>query len=191
MKYFYIFFFLIGLLINVKAQDSTSSKKIREFHMALSGFSNISTQIKYKTQIGAKRFFKVGLINLYYYENAVSNSGAANIKSRQFSAGLEVGLEFRTNLYNQFAFYHGPNMNFSYQGNETKTSSPYSSNGFSRYTVGIPYTLGLLFNIKNHFYFTAEINPGIYYSIQNNSNNSNFNVGFNNQLGSFALAYRL
>lgn len=183
--------FSLCLLFTASAQDSTSIKKIKEFHLAFSGFSNLSVQIKYKAQIKRKTFFKIGLINLSYSENS-SNNPTVPTKSRQYSGGVGIGLEFRSNLYKQFAFYHGPNVQAIYTGNEV-TQSPSGSKFYnSSTTIMIPYTLGLLFNIKGPFYFSAEINPGITYMTQNNFNgNTSFNVGLGNQFGTLSLAYRL
>lgn len=182
--------FTMTCLTGIYAQDSTSLKKIREFHLQFSGFQNISVQIKYKTQIGAKIFFKAGLIDLSFYQNETKSGQPTLTRTRQYSAGLELGIEFRTNLYKQFAFYHGPNIQFSYMGSETKTWFPDRTTGISMYSAGIPYTLGLLFNLKNHFYFSAEINPGIFYSTGTN-NFESISIGFNNRYGALSLAYRL
>lgn len=186
----YLVLFIVTTLMRVHAQDTTSMKKIKEFYLELSGFSNISVQIKYKTQIGAKTFFKAGLIDLSFYQNEIKSGPPILTRSRQYSGGVELGIEFRTNLYKQFAFYHGPNVQFSYQGTETTTWFPEKSTGSSMYRAGIPYTLGLLFNLKNHFYFSAEINPGIFYSTGTNNFDS-FGIGFNNRYGALSLAYRL
>jgi hypothetical protein len=189
----------------VISQDSIKPK-INEYYLGLAGFSPLSIQLKYKRQIKEKTFFKVGLIELFASTNATGFSSTSQFKTTfwRYSAGLEIGIEFRKLISNRFSLYHGPNINYSYSRDQSRVFSPVltqeqQKTSVTRNNFSLPYTLGLLFNITPNILISAEINPAISYaiidlkngqnpSVNNNEDYANFN--FSNRLGLLSIVYR-
>ncbi len=185
---------LVMSLGKVSAQDSTRGP-IREFHLALTDLSPLNIQIKYKVQLRQKMFFKVGLINLAYFNNYNNNAqGGTATRNVNYSAGALAGLEFRSNLYNRFAFFHGPNLSFSTVTYVVKTTPPFSgtqTRTSTTYTAGLPYTLGLQFHLRSNFYLAAEINPVLQYTHLGGTTRYD-NISFiATNAGMLSLVYRL
>jgi hypothetical protein len=189
----------------VISQDSIKPK-INEYYLGLAGFSPLSIQLKYKRQIKEKTFFKVGLIELFANTNsrAYSNSSQSKTNYWRYSAGLEIGIEFRKLISNRFSLYHGPNINYSYSRDQSRVFSPIltqeqQKTSITRNNFSLPYTLGILFNVTSNILISAEINPAISYAIvdlkngQNpsvNTNESYVNFNFSNRLGLLSIVYR-
>lgn len=99
-------------------------------------------------------------------------------ETSMYSAGLLFGLEFRSNLTDKFALFHGPNVSYIYFYQETETSDPLSTpeqrkSSVDRNRYSIPYTFGILFNLNSSILFSAQIDPNLYYSVNKNTNNAN------------------
>lgn len=173
------------------AQDTVKTKKIREYHLSVNDFSPLNVSIKYKRQLKNNTFFKVGLVNLSGNIAGTSNSGYYNTSA---SVGFLVGFEFRKPITDKFTFYHGINLGCSYHATvyETASKTLITENR----SLQVPYTLGLLFRLNDHFLLSAEINPGINFVHHGNYNGIsttyNFSSGLNfgTNYGHLALAYR-
>lgn len=183
------------------AQDSTKSEgKIREYSLALSNLSPLNVGIRYKKQLKDKTFFKIGLVNL----NASVNNWDPNLSTNfpyhiyNLSVGVEFGLEFRKSLTDNFTFFHGPNLNLSSASRFSKAKDPSAPltklKTISQiYNVGVPYSLGILLHLKGHFYMSAEINPGLFFTYTKLENGGEVyfpSIGFANSYGLISLVYR-
>lgn len=206
MKKLIILLFICSLTSSLFAQDTLKSR-IKEYYLTFADFSPLNLQLKYKRQIRKYSFFKIGLINL----SANGKSERTNISSVfptsyfVYSAGLEVGIEFRKYVNKRFSFYHGPNLSFSYNKNVTKVYNPLipsdqQKNTSQIYKGSIPYSLGILFNLNTNILVSAELNVSINYSYADNkfggnSQSSNvaqyYNIGFDNRLVLLSIVYRL
>jgi hypothetical protein len=194
---------LLLLTITGFGQDTATNKKIKEFYLGAGTFSPLAFHLKYKKQIGKRTFFKVGLIDLYGSTNlGQPHSSTPHITNRNFSAGLETGIEFRKPLSNRFTFFHGPSIRYIYSGRYTTTHDPTIPNNHqksenSNHAFGIPYALGLLFNITNNLLVAAEINPGLFGSVdysksagRSTSSSPYLSFGFDNRYVLLSVAYR-
>ena len=174
--------------------------------MTLADISPLSIQLKYKKQISDKMYFKLGLINLSYnYSTNYNESSSFPIDNEAYSAGIQIGLEFRKKLTNTFSFFHGPNIEYVYSNNTEINLNPstpvYKNKRITQNHIGqIPYTLGVLFNLNIHVLFAAEINPGIqfnfkesYYTGEYTDYKHSFSssLKFDNRLCLLSLVYRL
>lgn len=180
------------------AQDSSATaktstrKNITEFHFAVANINPVNVQIKYKEQIAKKTFFKLGLINMMYSQSHQHSPNGSWVRSSETSLGIEIGLEFRSNLNEAICFYHGPNVSLTNQSSVSRILIPAIVARQESYTLAIPYSLGMLIHLKNHFYFSGEINPGVSYMISRSGTYSEkITVGFTNNFALVALAYRL
>jgi hypothetical protein len=199
---------LISSTIPSFAQDTTKAdKKIREYALSLTSFSSMNVYIRYKRQIKGRTFFKVELINLSgsRSENKPEISSSYGSTQYNLSGGLQCGLEFRKSITNAFTFFHGPNIGLICFSNIAASDNPSipadETKSFSQnYSLGIPYSLGILFHLNNHFFMSAEINPavsatwGFHKNSQSPSdNNTQFTTsfGFANSYGLLSLIYRL
>lgn len=206
MKKLIILLFICSLTSSLFAQDTLKSR-IKEYYLTFADFSPLNLQLKYKRQISKNSFFKIGLINL----SANGKSERTNISNVfptsyfVYSAGLEVGIEFRKYVNKRFSFYHGPNLSFSYNKNVTKVYNPLipsdqQKNTSQIYKGSIPYSLGILFNLNTNILVSAELNVSINYSYADNKFGGNnqssnvaqyYNIGFDNRLVLLSIVYRL
>ena len=206
MKKLIILLFICSLSSSLFAQDTLKSR-IKEYYLTFADFSPLNLQLKYKRQISKNTFFKIGFINL----SANGKSEKTNISTVfptayfEYSAGLEIGIEFRKHLNKRFSFYHGPNLSFSYNKNVTKVYNPlipsYQQKNTSQiYKGSIPYSLGILFNLNTNILVSAELNVSINYSYADNKFGGNsqassvaqyYNIGFDNRLVLLSIVYRL
>ena len=183
------------------AQDSTKSEgKIREYVLTLSNIAPLNVGIRYKKQTREKTFFKVGLVNL---NGSISNmdpflSTYFPFKLYNFSVGFELGFEFRKSLNNSFTFFHGPNVTLATTQRFRKYKDPSASLNnmqtiYQSNNLGLTYTLGILLHLKGHFFMSAEINPGVFYTYSRQENTTDIHtqsIGFANSFGLISLVYR-
>lgn len=183
------------------AQDTTKVRtKVREVYFSVSPLS-YSSSFQFKKQIGKKIFYKVGLVKLS--ANSYTSFWAANKPSKTdgYTIGLGIGLEFRKSINDRFLFFNGPglvlsgnysksNYDFAYlrEGRDTKTGS-----------LEIPYTLGLLIKLKDNFFLSGEINPGLEFSYSfknsfnpkdNDSSSHSEKISVDTKSALLSLAYR-
>jgi hypothetical protein len=189
------------------AQDTTKTdKKIKEYVLSIGNIAPLNIAIRYKKQLKGRTFFKLDIINLSAgateYEPELSSSFGN--KEYHFSAGVQCGLEFRKSMTSDFTFFHGPNIGLTYYTTLFKPRNPAlpaEAKSLSQtYTVAVPYTLGILFHLKNHFFISAEINPALsaswntYKNLPDataNRKQLSTNFGFGNTYGLLSLVYRL
>lgn len=190
------------------AQDTIKTeKKVKEYYLGFTDIAPLNVSITYKRQLSKKTFFKIGLISLSAsnYNSIPDNSTSYITHSFNYGAGLNIGLEFRRALTDKFTFFHGLNLSYTFSQSISETENPalpvnQRKTTSQRHTGGLPYTFGLLFNLNNHFLFSAEINPGlsINYSTLDNGQNPQFNYtstsavfNLDNRQGFLSLVYRL
>ncbi len=206
MKKLIILIFVCAFSATSFGQDSVKTRN-KEYYLTLADFSPVTLQLKYKRQIGKKTYLKIGLVNLTYSENlqVVQDPNYFPTSNVFYSAGLELGVEFRKHLTKKFSLFHGPNLSFVYQENISRRQDPAISsseqkNTFQTYKFSIPYSLGILFNLNSNILVAAEINPNITFNYQTSKNNTtpnsnmtsqNLNAGFDNRLVLLSIVYRL
>jgi hypothetical protein len=194
---------------SLKSQDSTNAR-IREYYISIANLSPVNIHLKYKKQIGANQFFKVGLVSLSanFSESYNNDAGLFAYTSDNYSGGVSIGLEFRKVISKKFTFFHGPNLTGIYRfavntnPNLYSTLVPYRAESNS-VSILLPYTFGLLFHIRDNFYAAAEINPMVYVNYSESTmsagtlsqvpakqSNLSGGFGFDNQYGLVSLVYR-
>lgn len=161
---------LLSIFIPSIAQDSSKVRLI-EFYLSVSNFSPLRLQLKYKQQISNHLFFKVGFVELSLTQSKTESTSSSTVfpfEALNYSGGLELGLEFRTNLTKKLSVFHGPNVSCAYFHHQTVLSDPSlspeqqkSTNASQLYSI--PYTLGLLFSLHPNLLLAAEVNPNVYY----------------------------
>ncbi|MBI2720820.1 MAG: hypothetical protein HYX39_01465 [Bacteroidetes bacterium] len=205
MKKHIILLFIFGLSLSTFAQDSVKIRS-KEYYLTLANFSPLTLQLKYKQQIGKKTYFKIGLVNLSASGNSQENSSPIYFPTYNsaYSAGLEVGIEFRKQLTTKFQVYHGPNISFSYRHSSSRLTDPaiprsQQKNISESYKGSLPYSLGILFNINSNILISAELNPNITYSYlyykngqepQSNRISQHISIGLDNRVVLVSLVYR-
>jgi hypothetical protein len=105
-------------------QDSINT--INEFYLTIANFSPVNVHLKYKRQIGNKTFFKVGLVNLSASSNNQQYKNSSNFwtSTLSYSAGIELGIEFRKQLTKRFSLFHGPNLSCTYREKILRVVNP-------------------------------------------------------------------
>lgn len=206
-KLIYIIFIFLSLCFNSFAQEDSTKTKTKEYYLTFSNFSPLSIQLQFKKQLSKKSYFRLSLVNLSYNET-FSGSADPNLfptNQTNYSGGIQLGIEFRKNLTKKFAVFHGPNLRSIYNLGVTKYLDPAvpsdkQKNKSETLQVGIPYTLGILFNITPNILIAAEINPSINYNYNwyTNGQNSfknygsgNINLGFDNRYALLSIVFRL
>lgn len=183
-----------GLL---SAQDTIIRKHVKEIYLSVSNVNPLNVGLRYKTQIGEKTFLKLGLVDLQYRVDK-SNFIPPNrekIVNTTYSGGLLFGLEFRKQITERFTFYHGPNVGFNINYNETKRTGGFAYSttevkSNTNYTAQLPYTFGFLFALSKEFLLAAEINPSVYYSENANNRSNTLGVNLSSNSALLSMVYR-
>lgn len=203
----YLTFFILSLSLYSFAQVDSTKTKTKEYYLTFSNFSPLSIQLQFKKQLSKKTYFRLSLVNLSYNE-AFNGSADPNLfptNQINYSGGIQLGIEFRKPLAKKFALFHGPNLRSIYNLSVTKYLDPAvpsekQKNKSETLQVGIPYTLGIMFNITPNILIATEINPSINYNYNwyTNGQNSfknygsgNISVGFDNRYALLSLVFRL
>lgn len=194
---------LLGFFsLRARGQDTVPIRRLQEVYLTIEDYNPLNVAFKYKKQVGHFSYIKLGLLNL-----------SCNIQSRNpkvpiafksltlyYTVGAEVGIEFRRTITNRCTFYNGPNIGFTYKANWYHTYNPNvpvkerkKIKGES-YFAEVPYTFGLLFHLKEHFFISAEWNPEISVSWGWNLWENERSVAVNTKLisntGRISLVYR-
>lgn len=185
-----IILFVSTILLSTSAYSQDSLKKrIKEYYVSLAGINPVNLQIKYKKQIGKKTFFRIGLVNLSISDNTTNPSSTTQFKSNtsSYSAGLELGIEFRQSLSKRFDFFHGPNIGASYSNSVYTLLDPSVPGDKQKdittlYRGSVIYAFGILFKVSDNFLVAGEINPSI------NVSESHFKDGLNPQANSINIS---
>lgn len=188
-------------------QETPKAEKIKEYSLTLTNISPFNISLKYKRQIKTKTFLKLGMVDISVNNSTNYPSFSSSYPNHTLilSAGLELGVEFRKPITDNFTFFHGPNVNFTYQTQISKTDNPSLTESQKKttsqtYTGGASYTLGLLLQLNNHILLSAEINPGISetYRTFDNGQNPQFNsksngstINFSTKFGFLSIIYRI
>ncbi len=207
MKNTTLAFILLNLIFithDTKAQDSIPIHA-REFYLSFSDFSPLNVSLRYKKQISEKRYLKLGLVSLManMRRSNYQSSSSFPVSNENYSAGLEVGVEFRRVLSRKFSMFHGPSLRGLYQYTIDKNFNPavpqnQQKNDSHIINGGIVYSLGLLFHLNSNFYLAAEISPSGYLSYQNSGKDTagnrssyyNAGIGFDSRSAMISLVYR-
>lgn len=174
------------------AQEPVPASRIREVHLGLSSFSPVLVQARYKCQLKRPTvFFRAGLLNLMFSRSYLSQPGTTS-HSNQYGGGAQAGLEFRRAINDKVLFYHGPNLGLDMNVSETTvhTVAGDQKSSTAAWNGGVIYALGMMFSLKNQFYFTAELAPGVFYGGRSGSSNYTIYAGFSSTYGTLGLAYR-
>lgn len=154
------------------AQDSTETKRVREFYIPSSAIFSVSNLgFRYKRQTGKKAFLNYGISRLSYAKsiNKSTTSNYFNSKNTSVSAQFDIGIEFRNSLNKKIVFFYGPGFQcYNYYGHyfEDDPTRPMDKRGYSdlSISVGPTYTLGFMYKVCKNFYVAASISP--YFSYQ-------------------------
>lgn len=184
-------FFTISFF--AKGQDDTTGKT-KEFFLSINDFSPVSISIAHKRQLKNNTFIKFGLVDLSLKTSSYISKNAIR-STISYSIGIEGGAEFRKPVTENFSFYHGPGISITYGNSFSRIDTlalPAVQNPY--YTGSIPYSLGMLIKIRDHFLISGEINPGV--TIRYNKfSGTNFNVStdlnFSNRFAILSFVYRL
>lgn len=204
--FFLLASFSLTSQVDTLSRQINSKAKIKEYYLTFADFSPVSIHLKYKRQIGKKIFLKIGFINLSAYKNSQKpfDPNTFPTETSGYSAGLQIGIEFRKALTNKFSLFHGPNLNYTYSNSTFRLLDPAIPTKEQKdisvsQTSSIPYTLGILFNINANILIAGEINPAINFMTtdfkkgQNpklNSTTTNTNFSFDNRYCLISIVYR-
>lgn len=185
-------------------QDTVKTGKLTEYFLTFNSPINIS--MTFKRQLKNNTFIKIGLINnsansYSTYPNTITSFFGSSLS---FSSGLNFGFEFRRIITDKFAFFHGPNASFTYQANIFKIDNPALPEKKRKtitqiYNFGIPYTLGLVYQLSSHFFISAEMNPELFLSYgtlddrpnpENNYKYMSGAINYRNNIGIVSIVYR-
>ena len=164
---------LLMLVINLftgkgYAQDTLPGKKTGEIYVGLNNLFPTDFSINWKKQLKNNLFFKLGLVELRYNirEENYKKTTYFPSSAGAFSSGIQAGIEFRKEISNVFTFFHGPDLGFTYQYTFVRSDNPgipeklRKDKTFS-YHPGISWSFGFIFPLKNRFYLSSVISPGI------------------------------
>jgi hypothetical protein len=196
MKRFLPFLFFLSFITPIVAQteDRATAEKNKEFFLSFTDFSPLSISIAHKRQLKNNAYLRFGLVDMSLQTS--SNFSKNSIRSSiSYSVGMEAGVEFRKLVTENFTFYHGPSVSATYGNNISRIDTlAIASVQSPSYTGAIPYSLGMLVKLNDHFLLAAEINPGITITYRKFSS-SNYNIStdfsFSNRFALLSLAYRL
>ncbi len=190
-----------------QGQDTTKATKIKEYYLGIADLSPFNISFKYKRQLKNTSFIKIGLVSISGNIREYKPRNSAMFSSTYYrgSLGLIVGLEFRKNITDKFILFHGPNLSLVYNGSMTEvndSSLPQRQRRTITQTasIGIPYTLGIMFLVTKRFLIAAEINPEVLYSYTSYENRqsaaSNYkhyspSFNFSTEYGLISVAYRI
>lgn len=117
--------------------------------------------------------------------------------------GVGVGYEWRKDLNDKFAFYHGPNLVYSYYYNLLRNDNPsltLEGRKIEKHQHGfrLPYNVGVLYKLSKNFLITAQLSPSVYTIFSNTKtsnenltyNHKSFGFRFDNLAGTIGLAVR-
>lgn len=179
--------------MRMQAQEETS-EKTKEFSLAFDDFSPITLSIIHKRQLKNNTFLKIGLIDMSLKTS--SNFSKNSIRSAiSYSIGTEAGVEFRKSITENFTIYHGPGISLTYGNYISRIDTlALATVQTPSYSGSIPYSLGMLVKINEHFLVAAEITPGITV-LYRKFNSSNYTIStelnFSNRFALLSFVYRL
>lgn len=191
----------------ILAQDDTGFKKSREIHLTLNNISPISVNIAYKHELKENRFLNVGFVNLSAFYRNVKPTEFDMTRREIFSvsSGFLIGYEFRHAINQKFTFYHGPNLNYNISYNmstskDTQNDNYKISSKQLINSISVPYSLGVLYEVKPRFLLFAQVNPALGYYLEMNKDlrpelelvrmTHGVNFSFSNWASSIGLAFR-
>lgn len=183
-----------AISILAQAQEENTGEKTKEFFLSFTNLSPVSISIAHKRQLKNNTYLKFGLIDMSLQTN--SNFSKNSIRSSiSYSVGMEAGVEFRKEITENFTFYHGPSVSVTYGNNISRIDTlALASVQSPSYTGAIPYALGMLVKLNDHFLVSAEINPGItitYRKFSSSSYNISTDFNFSNRFALLSFVYRL
>lgn len=201
-----VFVVLVICLFTNLVIAQESSDKSKEFYLTLPMPFDINTiypEFSLKTQIKENFFLDYSLIDLSFrYGKSGDNTNISFPQSYiSYSGGFGIGFEWRKNISSKLQFYYGPGLYASYSQNISITENPgLSIDDRKQYnqkiTFGIPFNIGLIYNVSDNIAFSAGINPSLSMNIDNRkyssvtSTTQSFGLSFNDQIASLSLIIR-
>jgi hypothetical protein len=155
-------FVIALLLVPLYSFAQDVSQRINE--IGINFHSPTSFGIRFKTG-NNKTLLRLTVNSLTGYNNQnkdVSVSTASH--SKKFGAGINIGIERRKPISDNFHFYYGSDILVSYDKDSYKPSG--GDGGSSSWTIspGLGFVLGLEFSIRSNLIVSAEAVPSIWYS---------------------------
>ncbi len=202
------FIALLVFCTQLEAQES-STPKTKEYCFALpvpTDLSNLQLGFDYKVQLKNQTFLKLSALSLSFTDqvNDPTSSSEYRRESLAYSGGIGCGLEFRKELTDKFAFFHGPNIGFRYNY-DTHTNNDPSLDLYSRKRstqsmhYWVSYTLGFMYSISSHFLVSAQMYPGVFFTTSQhkyelipsqNYNSMTAGLSMSDNIGGISLIYR-
>jgi len=185
----------------VLAQES--SNKSKEFYFTLPmpfSITTINPEFSLKTQVKDNFYIDYNLINLsFMYGKTGDNTNINYAQSHiSYSGGIGIGFEWRKNISSKLQLYYGPGLFASYSESISIIENPglpiedrKQSN--QRIEFGIPFNVGLIFNVSDRIAFSAGINPVLSMNIDYRkypsltSTTQSFGFNFTDEIASVSL----
>jgi hypothetical protein len=197
---------LVICLFTNLAIAQESSNKSKEFYLTLPMPFDINTiypEFSLKTQVKENFFLDYSLINLSFrYGKSADNT---NISFPQnyisYAGGFGIGFEWRKNISSKLQFYYGPGLYASYSQNISITENPGLSiddrkQNNQKIAFGIPFSMGLIYNVSDNIAFSAGISPSLSMYIDKRkystvtATTQSIGLSFNDQIASLSLIIR-
>lgn len=164
-----LFLALAFLCLTSTAQIS-ETKRQKQLFLGSTNLILSSPSVTLKKQLKKEnRFFNIGLsdVSLNFESSEPRSSTDISINEMNASAAILLGLEFRKPINDDFTFFHGPGIRPRYTLEALRREDPLvplNQRTTYRHTYGIsiPYTLGLMYQIKDKFGVSVDWSPSLY-----------------------------
>ncbi|MDD3741006.1 MAG: hypothetical protein PHH30_07170 [Bacteroidales bacterium] len=183
-----------------------SSNKSKEFYFTLPMPFNITTinpEFSLKTQVKDNFYIDYNLINLSFRYGKTGDNTNYNYAQSiiSYSGGVGIGFEWRKNISSKLQLYYGPGLFASYFESISiieNSGLPIDDRKQSNQQIefGIPFNLGLIFNVSDKIAFSAGINPVLSMNIDYRkypsltSTTQSFGLNFTDEIASVSLIIR-
>jgi len=156
--------------LNVFSQEPSLANK-REISISTNNPFAGTYDLNYKSEFKKDKFFTLGLVNFSSsYDKSIPSTSISFPESNlRLSGGFELGLEKRKPLSDNMEIFYGFDLRSSlyfYNDHQDDPNLPIDLRNTNRSTLssGLGFNFGTIFQIKNNFFFAAELNPSFLYN---------------------------
>ena len=188
------------------AQQNTPLNQ-KEIYISSSAISTGNFGLQYKSGINESTFFRLALLSINTGFESFTPVVTNQFSSSDFeiNGGLEVGLEKRSSITEKMKIFYGIDLicNSGYRRNRSDSPNlPEDLRALDDLYIypGLGFKSGVILNIKNDFFISAELSPQIlykYYSHERITNSelrkertTGFDLNLNNESVRISLIYR-
>jgi len=182
---------LVLTIILLNSLYSQERNTMKEVGIYFSNFDAFGIRYKFGNE---KHMFRITALSLNFGDSKYKNINGTGVNQNETlgGIGLNVGLEFPTELTENFNFYYGGELSGSYSYNKSQRIGN-DANKSNYYRAGIGFVMGFSYRISSNILLSAEIVPCLNYSANtNNSSTTSTRIGFdlNNNSAGITLSYK-